>query len=60
MELIVPALLHDVVEDCDVTLAEVEERFGPGVALLVDGCTKLARSKLGSKEAQKAETMRKI
>lgn len=54
------ALLHDVVEDCDVSLSEVEAKFGPGVALLVDGCTKLARSKLGSKEAQKAETMRKI
>ena len=40
---IVAALLHDVVEDCGVTLEEVEERFGPESAKLVDGVTKLTR-----------------
>ena len=40
---IVAALLHDVVEDCDVTLDEVETRFGPEAAKLVDGVTKLTR-----------------
>ena len=40
---IIAALLHDVVEDCGVTLEEVEGRFGPETAKLVDGVTKLAR-----------------
>ena len=40
---IIAALLHDVVEDCGVTLDEVEGRFGPETAKLVDGVTKLAR-----------------
>ena len=40
---IIAALLHDVVEDCGVTLEEVEDRFGPEPAKLVDGVTKLTR-----------------
>ena len=40
---IIAALLHDVVEDCGVTLEEVEAQFGPETAKLVDGVTKLAR-----------------
>jgi guanosine-3',5'-bis(diphosphate) 3'-pyrophosphohydrolase len=40
---IVAALLHDVVEDCGVTLEEITERFGPEVSKLVDGVTKLTR-----------------
>ncbi|MEZ5371688.1 MAG: bifunctional (p)ppGpp synthetase/guanosine-3',5'-bis(diphosphate) 3'-pyrophosphohydrolase [Microthrixaceae bacterium] len=54
------ALLHDTVEDCDVTLAEIDEAFGPSVAALVDGCTKLERVEVDSKAHQKAETIRKI
>ena len=37
------ALLHDVIEDCNVPREELERRFGPDVARLVDGVTKLAR-----------------
>jgi (p)ppGpp synthase/HD superfamily hydrolase len=37
----VAGLLHDVVEDCDVPLTEVRERFGPAVARMVDGCSDL-------------------
>ncbi|MFW6174943.1 MAG: HD domain-containing protein, partial [Chloroflexota bacterium] len=37
------ALLHDVIEDCDVTREELEERFGEDVARLVDGVTKMKR-----------------
>ena len=40
---IVAALLHDVVEDCGVSLDEIERRFGPDVMKLVDGVTKLTR-----------------
>lgn len=41
------ALLHDVVEDVpSIKLHDIAERFGPAVAELVDGCTKLARSHL--------------
>ena len=37
------ALLHDVMEDCAVPVTELEDRFGPDVARLVDGVTKLTR-----------------
>ena len=40
---IVAALLHDVVEDCDCSLDDITERFGPEVSKLVDGVTKLTR-----------------
>ena len=40
---IMAALLHDVVEDCAVAVGELETRFGPSVARLVDGVTKLTR-----------------
>src|SRR5205823_9077062 len=40
---IVTALLHDVIEDTTVTLADIKARFGPRVATLVDGVTKLTR-----------------
>ena len=40
---IVASLLHDVVEDCDVSLEQINERFGPEVTKLVDGVTKLTR-----------------
>ena len=40
---IVAALLHDVVEDCGVSLEEITQRFGPEVSKLVDGVTKLTR-----------------
>ncbi len=54
------ALLHDVVEDTEVTLEEVETAFGPTVAAVVDGVTKLDRLHFSSKEAQQAATVRKM
>jgi len=54
------ALLHDVVEDSEVTLAEIEDAFGPTVAAIVDGVTKLDRLNFSSKEAQQAATVRKM
>ena len=57
---IIAALLHDVVEDTDVTRKELEEHFGSTVALLVDGVTKISTLKFQSKEARQAETFRKM
>ena len=57
---IAAALLHDSVEDTGITLADLSEEFGPGVAQIVDGVTKLDRVKFSSKEAQQAATMRKM
>ena len=57
---IAAALLHDAVEDTGLGLAEVEERFGADVAMIVDGVTKLERIEFDSKEAQQAATMRKM
>lgn len=54
------AMLHDVVEDTDVTLDEVKKRFGQDVAMLVDGVTKLGKIPLFTKEEQQAENVRKI
>ena len=44
------ALLHDVVEDCDVTFEEVEAKFGNEVAKLVDGVTKLTKTEVIAEE----------
>ena len=57
---ITSALLHDAVEDTDMTLADVEEGFGPDVAAIVDGVTKLDRIQFDSREARQAATMRKM
>ena len=54
------ALLHDAVEDTEITLDEVETEFGSEVASIVDGVTKLERLQFDSKEAQQAATMRKM
>ena len=53
-------LLHDVVEDTDATLKDIEERFGPEVALMVDGVTKISQLRSESKSLQEAETIRKM
>ena len=44
------ALLHDVVEDCGVEVGTLEKRFGPEVAKLVDGVTKLTQTELMAEE----------
>ena len=54
------AMLHDVVEDTDVTLEELRKKFGQDVAMLVDGVTKLGKIPLFTKEEQQAENVRKI
>jgi GTP diphosphokinase / guanosine-3',5'-bis(diphosphate) 3'-diphosphatase len=54
------ALLHDTVEDTDLTLDEVESEFGPGVARLVEGATKLTRIEFRSDQQLHAENIRRM
>ena len=57
---IVAALLHDAVEDTEITISDVESNFGSEVSAIVDGVTKLERLQFDSKEAQQAATMLKM
>lgn len=57
---IASALLHDTVEDTDVSLTDIIETFGQTVGDIVDGLTKLDRVSFESKQAQQAATMRKM
>ena len=57
---VVAAILHDAVEDSELSLDEVESQFGQDVRLIVDGVTKLDRLAFDSKEAQQAATIRKM
>ena len=54
------ALLHDVVEDTDITLEDVRSRFGDTVAELIDGVTKLDRVRFSNREEAQAATIRKM
>lgn len=54
------ALLHDTVEDTDVTLEQLKREFGDEVAALVDGVTKLGKVPLATKEEFQAENIRKM
>jgi GTP diphosphokinase / guanosine-3',5'-bis(diphosphate) 3'-diphosphatase len=54
------ALLHDAIEDCGVTKAQLIERFGASVAELVDGLTKLDRLQFNTREESQAESFRKM
>jgi len=58
---IITALLHDVIEDTDATLAELTRLFGEEVATLVDGVTKLAKIKLSADgTTREAENFRRL
>jgi GTP pyrophosphokinase len=57
---IIAALLHDVVEDTDVTSEQVAEKFGKPVAALVDGLSKLDRIQFETREDAQAENFRKM
>ncbi len=59
-ESIAAALLHDVLEDCGVTFAELEQRFGKEVATLVDGVSKLDRLQFTSRDEAQVENLRKM
>jgi GTP pyrophosphokinase len=57
---IMAALMHDVIEDCDVTREDLAEKFGDRVAGLVEGVSKLTQIKFGSREEAQAENFRKM
>ncbi len=57
---IAAALLHDVVEDTGAELDEVRSEFGPDIAQLVEGVTKLTRIQFSSREQAEAENYRKM
>jgi GTP diphosphokinase / guanosine-3',5'-bis(diphosphate) 3'-diphosphatase len=54
------SLLHDTVEDTLVTLEQIQTEFGPEIAHLIDGLTKLDRIQYTSREAAQAATIRKM
>src|SRR5579884_1313095 len=57
---IAAALLHDVPEDTPHSIDEIREKFGPEIAGLVDGVTKLGRIEWKSREERQAENLRKM
>ncbi|MFA7386332.1 MAG: GTP diphosphokinase [Thiohalobacteraceae bacterium] len=66
-EALAAALLHDTIEDTEVTLAFIEQEFGPAIARLVDGVTKMGRigrlhdaQAAGRRDQQDAESLRKL
>jgi guanosine-3',5'-bis(diphosphate) 3'-pyrophosphohydrolase len=54
------ALLHDVIEDTDVTRDEIDQKFGKEIGDLVDGLTKIKKLDLVTKKAEQAENFRKL
>ena len=57
---IIAALLHDVIEDTNLTHEDIARQFGPAVADIVEGVTKLTRVQYTSKEDEQAENLRKM
>ena len=60
LETIIAAILHDLIEDTDITYKNIKKEFGPDVANIVDGVTKLDRIQYNSNEEAKAEAIRKM
>src|ERR1700675_3717918 len=54
------ALLHDAIEDTEYPVSRIEERFGPEVAHLVEGVTKIGRLNMVAPETRQAENVRKM
>lgn len=59
-ELIAAGILHDVVEDTEISTADIEKEFGPEISFLVDGVTKIDALPSLSRELRQAETFRKM
>jgi GTP diphosphokinase / guanosine-3',5'-bis(diphosphate) 3'-diphosphatase len=58
--MIAAGFLHDVVEDTDITIEQIEERFGAEVRQLVEGVTKLSKINFKSKKESQAENFRRM
>src|SRR5262244_3045663 len=54
------ALLHDVIEDTDITRAEIDQKFGKEIGALVEGLTKIKKLDLVTRKAEQAENFRKL
>ncbi len=57
---IAAALLHDVVEDTNITIEDLEKKFGPKIAILVEGLTKISQVKKDMNISMQAENFRKM
>ena len=57
---IAAGFLHDIVEDTDITLEEIESKFGTDVRLLVEGVTKLSKFNFSSTKERQAENFRRM
>ncbi len=57
---IIAGILHDVVEDTEITLDDIAREFSPEIAKLVDGVTKLKNYEFQSREEQQSESLRKM
>lgn len=57
---IAAALMHDVVEDTDITIQDIEKMFNPKIAQIVDGLTKIAKVKTDQEISMQAENFRKM
>jgi guanosine-3',5'-bis(diphosphate) 3'-pyrophosphohydrolase len=60
LDSIMAGLLHDTVEDCDVSPEDIAKLFGQSVAQIVVGCTKISKIKFKTKEESQAENFRKM
>ncbi|GHU83378.1 GTP pyrophosphokinase [Clostridia bacterium] len=59
-ESVIAALLHDVVEDTDISLDQIKKDFGADIAHLINGVTKLKKIPYSNREVQQAENIRKM
>ncbi len=57
---VIAALLHDVVEDTEISLSDIEKDFGNDISTIIDGLTKLKKIKYSNREEQQAENLRKM
>lgn len=59
-ESLITALLHDVVEDTEVSLEDIKKKFGPSIAFLLDGVTKISRMNFRNTYHKQSENIRKM